>query len=205
MNRRTYLKTGAMALVATSLSAQSSAGAGEGALGKLPAAEFKKINAEAGAKVKALEPGSGKLTDADATLLGEIAMGGMMQLELSKLAVKMSDSKDVKTIAEAEVSEQTALAAKLKEIAKRGDATLPKDPNEKTSSLLKELKGKSGAEFDRSYLKEVGIGGHEMLLKTMQKAISKAGDDAIKKLATTALPLIQTHLQVSTDEAASFA
>ena len=126
-----------------------------------------------------------------------------MQLELSKVAVERSKSKDVKTIAAAEVAEQTVLAANLKEIADRGSQTLPISPDTKTAMLVEQLKKLSGEDFDKTYLKEVGVRGHEMLRATMSKVSSGASDSALKELASTALPLIETHLQVATDEAAS--
>lgn len=203
MNRRNYLKTGTLALVTTALHIQTSSAAEENMIGKMTADQFATVNKQAAAKVEALKTGAGKLADADAALLGEIASGGMMQLELSKVAVERSKSKDVKTIAAAEVAEQTVLAAKLKQIADRGSLTLPKSPDTKTAMLVEQLKKLSGEEFDKTYLKEVGVRGHEMLRATMSKVSSGASDSALKELASTALPLIETHLQVATDEAAS--
>jgi putative membrane protein len=134
-----------------------------------------------------------------------MAMGGMMQLELGKVAVKMGSSDDVKMIAKAEVEEQMILSAKLMEIAKSGGAKLPESPDEKTAGAVKMLKEKSGAEFDKAYLKHSGIEGHEMLKATMEKVSAKAESASLKGVAMAALPLIKVHLQVSKDESAELA
>ena len=200
MNRRTYIKTGAMALLATSLVAPV-AHAKSGMLGKLGPDDFKKANTEAGEKVKAVKPGTGALSDSDKELLKEIALGGMWQLELSKVTASQASSEDVKMIANAEVVEQTAVSSKLKEIATAGGAALPEQPDDDTNDMVAKLKKESGLELDKKYLKESGIKGHEKLKDTMEKVQKKAESSALKALADAALPLIRTHLQVAKDEA----
>ena len=59
---------------------------------------------------------------------------------------------------------------------------------------------KSGADFDKEYLQEGGVDGHQLLEKTMTKVQSKASDATLKELAMTTLPLIKTHLQAARDE-----
>ena len=204
MNRRTYLKIGTMTAIATTF-AVPSVFAKSGMLGKMGPDEFKKANETAGANVKAIKPDGKKLSDDDSKLLMEMAAGGMMQLELSKVAVAMGSSEDVKMIANAEVEEQTALAAKLKEVATGSGVTLPSTPDEKTRKMVDDLKEKKGLELDKAYLKESGIEGHEMLKKTMAKVSKEATSPTLKEIAGAAMPLIEVHLQVSKDEAADMA
>jgi putative membrane protein len=167
-------------------------------VGKLEPAEFKKINSEAGAKVKALKTDDKAVSDSDKQLVEEIALGGMLQLEASELALKKTRSADVRLIAEAEVEEQKGLAAKLKEFAAATGIKLPdalKDRGKKLMGDLKEAKS-----MDRSYLEECGIKGHEALKKTMTKVKKEAEDPMLKALAEAALPLIEVHLTVAKDE-----
>ena len=204
MKRRTYLKTAGMALVTAAITVPF-ASAKSGMLGKMGPEEFKKANEEAGMKVKAVMPDGKALSEDDKKLLMLAATGGMMQLELSKVAVEKASSEDVRMIAKAEVDEQTALAAKLSEIARSGGASLPGAPDEKTSKMVEELSAKSGLELDKHYLKESGVRGHEKLQETMEKVRSKAENPALKQVASAALPLIQVHLQVSKDESSDMA
>jgi putative membrane protein len=199
MNRRHFLHvslSAAAGLAATSPFSH----AAHGKIGQLDPAEFKRLNQEAGARMAAIKPGNEKLSEADQKLLVEIVMGGMTQLELSRAAVKSANSEDVRIIAHAEVEEQTGLSLKLKEIATAKDVILPATLDDKAQKRLSKLQQKSGAKFDREYLNEVGIDGHQKLEKTMKKVQSKAADATLKAVAETALPLIQTHLQVSQDE-----
>jgi putative membrane protein len=174
--------------------------AAEATIGKLEQAEFMKINEEAQATLAAIKPTSDPLSPDDEKLMMLVAAGGMMQLEASQVAVKMATSPDVRAIAEAEVAEQTGLSAKLKEVAAAKKVTLPAAPDEKTQKLVTKLQGMKGAEFDQAYLKEVGVTGHKKLNETMEKVESKADDPNLKAIASAALPLIKTHLQVAQDE-----
>jgi putative membrane protein len=199
MNRITCFNTSAVAALVITLSAPAFAKSGY--IGKLEAAQFKTTNEEAGMKVKAIKPTGTKLSEDDAELLKEVAMGGMMQLEISKVAVTMATSEDVKVLAMAEVDEQTVLGTKIKEIAMSGGVTLPAVPDEGTMKMIADLKEKKGLEFDKAYLKGSGIDGHKKLQSTMEKVRDKASDAALKTIAATALPLIEIHLHASQDEA----
>jgi putative membrane protein len=201
MNRRKCIQRGAMALVAVSFISPL-AHAASGMLGKMGPDEFKKANADAGTKVKAIHPAGGGLSEGDKDLLKEIALGGMMQMELSKVAASMGSSEDVKMIANAEIEEQTVVGEKLKEIAAAGGASLPGAPDDDTTKLVEKLKKETGLELDKMYLKKSGINGHEKLKDTMEKVQKKAENAALKALADAALPLIRTHLQVAKDESA---
>jgi putative membrane protein len=188
-------------LLFTLASAGSLCAQGAGMLGGLSEADFAKLNKDAAAQVAALKPSAKALSDDDKELLKMVAQGGMMQLEAGKLAVKNATTPDIKMIAQAEVEEQTGLAAKLKEIAAAKSATLPSAPDEKATKELAMLAEKSGKEFDAAYLKHSGVDGHKLLQSTMKKVESKADDADLKKLAETVLPLIKIHLQVAESEA----
>ncbi len=198
MKRNINLTTTAVAALVLSLSAPAFAKSGY--IGKLEAGQFKTTNEEVGMKVKAIKPTGTKLSEDDAELLKEVAMGGMMQLEISKVAATMATSEDVKVFAMAEVEEQTSLGMKVKEIAMSGGVTLPSAADEDTMKMIADLKEKKGLEFDKAYLKASGIAGHKKLQSTMEKVRDKASDAALKMIATTALPVIEIHLHAAEDE-----
>lgn len=204
MNRRTFTHTGTLAMAAASLTAATGLGTeDEQKIGRLSASQFKKLNADAATTVKSLKASTVTLSEADARLMSLIAAGGMMQLKASEMALKNASSEDVRVIAQAEVLEQTGLSAKLAEFAAFKQVAAPADPHEATAALLDELKAQKGAAFDRAYLAQSGVKGHELLRDTMTKVQSEAADPDLKALAMATLPLIETHLNVSKDEMAS--
>ncbi len=159
--------------------------------------ELDRKNKEGAAAVAAITPTSDKLSKADQDLMNEVAMGGMMQLEMSRVAVDKAQDPMVKQLAQAEVEEQTGLSDKLKEIAQAKGVTLPPAPDAKGRDMVTKLQGLSGMEFDRQYVRESGVNGHQKLDKVMSKVESKATDANLKALAAAAHPLVKTHLQAA--------
>lgn len=170
-------------------------------VGKVSKSEFDRLNKKGAADVAAIKPSSTKLSSADQALMMEVAKGGMMQLEVGKVAVQKANSEEVRQLAQAEVEEQTGLSAKLKEIAQAKGITLPSTPDAETSAMMTKMKGASGMAFDRMYVSESGVKGHEKLDGVMNKVKSNASDANLKSVAQAAHPLVKAHLKVSRDMA----
>lgn len=171
-------------------------------IGNVSKSEFERLNEEGGQKVAAITPNGTPLSNDDKKLMMEVAMGGMMQLEVSRAALEKVTSEEAKLLAQSEVEEQTGVSAKLKEIAAAKGVTLPTAPDSKTRALINKMNNMSGNELDVFYIRESGVKGHEKLNKTMTKVQSKAKDASMKDLAAATLPVIKLHLQVSRAEVA---
>ncbi len=166
-------------------------------VGKESKSEFDRQNQKGAAAVGAVKATSAKLSSADQDLMMQVAKGGMMQLEVSKVAVQNASNDEVKQLAQAEVEEQTGLSAKLKEIADAKGVTLPSSPDAETQAMVSKMQGMSGADFDKMYVQESGVKGHEKLDAVMSKVKSSASDSNLKDVAKAAHPLVKTHLKVS--------
>lgn len=197
--------TNSDALMQTNRDAQTTArnaNASADMIGNLSKDEFERINAEGSKAVAAIKPESGTLSKADQKLMTEVAMGGMMQLEVSRAALEKVTSPEAKLLAQSEVEEQTGVSAKLKEIAAAKGFTMPSAADSKTQALIAKMNEMSGNELDVFYIRESGVKGHEKLQKTMTKVQSSAADASMKSLAAATLPVIKTHMQVSREEVA---
>lgn len=159
--------------------------------------EFDRQNQKGAAAVSAIRATSAKLSDGDQSLMMEVAKGGMMQLEMSKLALQNATSDEVKQLAQAEVDEQTGLSAKLKEIADAKGVTLPSAPDAEMQATMTSMQSQSGMAFDRMYVSESGVKGHEKLDAVMGKVKATASDSNLKDIEKAAHPLVKTHLKVS--------
>ncbi len=199
MNRRFFLRSSILTVAGATLVGRL-AQAANGKIGDMTAAEWDKTNKAAGDKVDAIKPTSSALSAADQALMMEVAMGGMMQLEVSRVAMQKTADADVRAYAKAEVDEQTHLGAKLKEIAAAKKVTLPSEPDDMTQKMVAMLSGLAGAELDRTYLTEAGVKGHEKLQMVMNKVESQAADATLKTVAMTALPVIKLHLKTAKEE-----
>ncbi len=166
-------------------------------IGGMPRAEFDRINAEGARTVMAIEPTSAPLSDADRQLMMQMAMGGMMQLQISQAALPRTTRDDARTLAQGEVEEQTTLSNKLMEIARAKGVSLPAEPAPETRAMMQRMEGLSGAQLDAFYVQNSGVDGHKKLEATMSTVSRTAKDPALKAVADAALPLIRTHMAVS--------
>ncbi|WP_041616360.1 DUF4142 domain-containing protein [Spirosoma linguale] len=189
-----------LALTNVSLAQQTNSTMNSGSTSKVgneSMSAFDNQNKKGAAAVSAVAATPAKLSTADQDLMMQVAKGGMMQLEVSRLAVQSATNDQVKALAQAEVEEQTGLSAKLQEIASAKGVTLPTSPDAETQAVLTKLQSTSGMAFDRLYLTESGVKGHEKLDAVMSMVQSKATDPSMKNLAKAAHPLVKTHLKVA--------
>lgn len=166
-------------------------------VGKESKAEFDRMNQKGAAAVSAVPATAAKLSSADQNLMMQVAKGGMMQLEVSKIAAQKASNAEVRQLAQAEVDEQTGLSAKLQEIATAKGITLPTTPDAETQATLTKLQSMTGMSFDRMYVTESGVKGHEKLDKVMSTVHSSASDASLKGVAKAAHPLVKAHLKVA--------
>ena len=166
-------------------------------VGEMSRAEFDEINMQAAEDVAALTATSESLSSGDESLMLEVAMGGMMQLELSRLAVENAADQETLLFAQAEVLEQTGLSEKLMEVAETKGLTLPTAPNADTQTILDSLRGSKDGDFDREYLQQSGVKGHQLLDEVLSRVESEAEDEDLLEMAATAHPLVLTHLEVA--------
>ncbi|GAB2563815.1 DUF4142 domain-containing protein [Spirosoma aerophilum] len=190
----------ALSVTGVSLAQQNSGAMSAGTtnmVGKESMSTFDSQNKKGAAAVSAVSATSTKLSSADQDLMMQVAKGGMMQLEVSRIAVQKATNPEVRQLAQAEVDEQTGLSAKLTEIASAKGVTLPTSPDAETQAMVTKLQGMSGQELDRMYVSESGVKGHQKLDGVMSTVESRASDSSLKGVAKAAHPLIKTHLKVS--------
>lgn len=193
MKNATKLSIGLLAI----LLAAGTSMAQDNMVGRTSKMDFDRMNKEGAAKVSAITPSEARLSKSDENLMKQVAMGGMMQLETSKIAVQKATNPEVRESAQAEVEEQTGLSEKLNAIATAKGLTLPATPDAKTQQMTAKMEGMSGAALDRHYVPEHGIKGHEKLDKVMTKVENSGQDSNLLAVAKAAHPLVKTHLKVS--------
>jgi putative membrane protein len=169
-------------------------------IGRMSVQAFQEVNAKGTQMLNAITPTSEKLSAADQALFNQVAMGGMRQLAISQAVVGKANSSSVRLLAQSEVDEQTAIAAKLREVAAAKGATLPTDLDATATALVQSIGNASGTQVDALYLDEGGIRGHQLLETTMKTVKRTASDATMKALAVATLPVIKTHLKVSKKE-----
>lgn len=131
--------------------------------------------------------------EADSKFATTAAVGGMAEVELSKLALQKSSNAQVKEFATMMVTDHGNANMELMEIAKTKNITLPSTLDADHQKKLDDLSKKSGAEFDKAYVSDM-IDGHKSTLKLMEDESKDAKDTELKAFAAKTAPIVQSHL-----------
>lgn len=123
------------------------------------------------------------------------AQGGMAEVEMSKLAQTKAQNAEVKKFAAMMVAEHTKANSELKALAAKQNVVLPTTLSSSHQSTLEDLRGLSGAEFDKAYV-DAMVADHENDVELFRE---QAEDDDtanadVKAWAAKTLPTLQKHL-----------
>lgn len=138
--------------------------------------------------------GSMKMTE-DQEFAMEAAMGGMMEVELGRMAAEKGASDEVRQFGQRMVDDHSKAGDDLKQVASGKGLTLPTAPDAKHQADMRKLSALSGAQFDKAYVSMM-IKDHKKDVAEFQKEASKGMDVDIKSFASRTLPTLQTHLQM---------
>ena len=146
-----------------------------------------------------MDTGSQKmLSSADTEFAMKAAQGGMAEVKLGQLAVGKASNPDVKAFGQKMIDDHTRLNDQMKQVASAENMTLPTDIDAKDQAVYDKLSKLSGAEFDKAYMKDM-VKDHTEDVKEFQKEAKSGKDPQLKQLASTALPILQSHLQMAKD------
>jgi putative membrane protein len=126
------------------------------------------------------------------------AIGDMYEIEAAKIALKRSQSAEVKNLAQMILTDHTAASEKLKSLVSSGQVkeTLPTEMDERRKGMIDNLNGSGGTDFDGRYIKQQIAAHHEAW--TMMNGYKTAGqDEALKAFAAEVEPKIQMHLDMA--------
>jgi putative membrane protein len=121
------------------------------------------------------------------------ASGGMMEVELGKLALEKSKNQRVKDFGAMMVRDHSKGGDELKGLAAAKNVTLPATVGEDHQKHMDDLNKKSGHDFDKAYMKMM-VDDHKEDISDFEKASKNATDADLKAWATKTLPTLRTHL-----------
>jgi putative membrane protein len=142
------------------------------------------------------QAGMGNLSSQDRNFLMDAAMGGMMEVELGRLAAQKGASDAVKQFGQRMVDDHSAANTELMSLATSKGITLPTALDEKHQQHVTKLSGMSGAEFDRAYAKMM-LSDHNKDVSAFEKESTKGADPDLKAFATKTLPTLREHQQMA--------
>ena len=127
----------------------------------------------------------------------EVAISDMFEIESSKLALEKSNDEATKSFANQMVTDHTKTSDELKAaVASDPKTPLPNALDSSHQAKLDELKGLSGAAFDRRYHR-MQVEGHEAAVSLFQRYAKGGDSEKLKAWASKTLPTLQHHLAMA--------
>lgn len=123
------------------------------------------------------------------------ANGGMLEVELGRLAQEKAQSKEVKEFGAMMVTDHSKANKELKALATLKDITLPATLGEDMQKHVNDLTKLSGKDFDKKYVSMM-VDDHKEDIELFKKtAEDDKADASVKAFATKTLPTLQKHLE----------
>lgn len=130
--------------------------------------------------------------DDDSEFAVEAASGGMMEVELGRMAQQKASNPRVKNFGMMMVDDHSKANDELKALAASKNITLPSTLGEDHQKHVDELSKLSGAEFDKQYVKLM-VDDHKEDIDKFDKASKECKDADLKAFANKTLPTLQKH------------
>jgi putative membrane protein len=140
--------------------------------------------------------GTTQLSTEDRRFMMEAAAGGMMEVELGRLAAQKAANADVKSFGQRMVTDHGQANQRLMQIAAQKNVTLPTTLPADMRRDMNKLSALSGAEFDRMYMSHM-LKDHKKDISEFEKASNNGRDSSVKSFAQTTLPTLREHMQMA--------
>jgi putative membrane protein len=135
-----------------------------------------------------------KAVQADASNFAvNAANGGMMEVELGKIARDKATSPRVKAFGEMMVKDHTEANNNLKAIATSLNIAIPDSVSDDTKKDIDKMKMKKGKDFDKAYV-DMMLDDHKKDIAEFRKCADNCSDSTIKSFAYNTLPVLEKHL-----------
>jgi putative membrane protein len=133
----------------------------------------------------------------DRQFITAAAGNGRYEVQVSRLAMYRAASPQVRSYAQMLVDHHTLANNELMDLVRargmRLPGTLPRDKRTK----LDRLASVSGGEFDRMYIRFVGIEDHQADIALFERASREVRDPELRAWANKTLPVLRSHLDAA--------
>ena len=141
--------------------------------------------------------GGGAVSSQDRKFVMNAAMGDMFEIESSRLALGRATADRVKQMAQQLIDDHTRTSAELMQLAQSKGLTPSAALDSKHAAMMTRLRGLSGAEFEREYVRHAGVKAHETAVKLFRDQSRKGRDADLRAFAARTLPALEGHLQMA--------
>ena len=144
----------------------------------------------------------GRMRDpADSTFINEAASGGMMEVQLGKIAQEKASSPDVKAFGQRMVDDHSKANDRLRALAQEHGVTLKESLPREHQKMVDQLSNLSGPAFDRAYMSAM-VKDHVEDVAKFRREAKRAEQTPAKEFAAETLPVLESHLDLAKSTAA---
>ncbi|PWS29064.1 DUF305 domain-containing protein [Pedobacter yonginense] len=135
------------------------------------------------------------LDEEGSTFLKKAAVGGIMEVEAAKIALKNAQSAEVKNFASQMLTDHTKANTELKALAKDKKVITADGLPAEDQMHLDEMKKMTGSDFDKHYIAMM-VTDHDKTVDLFKQGVANR-DQAIKTWATNTLKVIEGHTEMA--------
>jgi putative membrane protein len=137
-----------------------------------------------------------KVSKDDAGFVKVAANGGMMEVQLGKIAQERASKPEVKEFGRRMQTDHSKANDELKKIAAKKDIKVPTQLEGKQKSTVDKLSKLKGDEFDRAYM-GIMVDDHKDDIERFQQEADKGQDPDLRKFAKDHVPILKKHLELA--------
>ena len=123
-------------------------------------------------------------------------MGGLMEVELGRLAMEKASNAEVKQFAQRMVDDHGKANQELSTVAQQKNVQVPSELTGKAKADHDRLSKLSGEQFDRAYM-QLMVQDHRKDVAEFRKQSTKAKDADVKSFVSQTLPTLEDHLKMA--------
>ena len=138
----------------------------------------------------------GALSEADRKFIQAATLGGLMEVELGKVALRKSANDRVREMAQNIIDDHTRANERLQALVRAKGVDTPAQLDSKHQKQVDRLQKLSADRFDREYT-ALMVSDHKEDIKEFNRAAAHAGDADLKQFAAGTLPTLEQHLRMA--------
>ena len=139
---------------------------------------------------------SSGFSPADIRFANDAAMGGQMEVELGRIAIRNGSSDKVKEFGQHMIDDHTNAGNELMSIARKHNLTLPKGLDANEQKMVDQFSALNGTAFDDQYMTDM-LRDHQKDIASFQTEIAEGSNADLKDFASATLPTLQEHLRLA--------
>jgi putative membrane protein len=136
----------------------------------------------------------------DAEFMMTAAHSDQNEIQQSKMALAKGVTGMAKDMANKMIADHTKSTADLKQIAAKKGVTLPTDMDAEHKAMAPAMEKLSGKAFEQKYISQMVV-DHQKTANTMAAHQQMTKDPALQGFITKTLPVVESHLQMATNDA----